>query len=558
MDPSYYKSCIVPQCTSTSIKTPEKLFIYVPHNQQLRKKWLTLARRKDAHCLSSKSRMYFCEDHFDLPNDMLNYTEYHIMGKVSQVRMRPNCIPCKFACQEDRRKRTCNSTVRSYVLKKQRKTIIEECLKEQATQSSSHNNSPHTDSEFQTMGFEEPKNSCLLKVDESVQSEISCAAKEDKSVQPIEDLKNYHQHKLINQEPRLKPTASFRRVTPNKSVNSPALLKLLLQDTSTTNKQLKSKYEDTIMPSTSSYSTLPMTSEEKHEASADKIRCPKCSTEIETKQYVQLPLDALICQPCFLLLDTEAGEHERLLGHTMVCVGCGKSVRRIKQYHNVNMECPLLAVLISQNTYYVPSRNNYVCHMCWIRANRQAVVDSTHDMQELASDNMQDLASNNNAAAPPDVQEDRVNAILVNVYKYFATEGTELSPSQLRERTALCTGASEADVECALVLHQEVSATQKPLRKPPRKRRKKESKSPPPIQEEEPYIERETLIVTVDPKAGDANSEINPLAIKEEQPSSPITCEQDASLCEPQQSGLKPEDMAKVFVKTEPTEEPNS
>ncbi|XP_050559528.1 uncharacterized protein LOC118278943 isoform X4 [Spodoptera frugiperda] len=375
---------------------------------------------------------------------------------------------------------------------------------------------------------------------------------------PIEDLKNYHQHKLINQEPRLKPTASFRRVTPNKSVNSPALLKLLLQDTSTTNKQLKSKYEDTIMPSTSSYSTLPMTSEEKHEASADKIRCPKCSTEIETKQYVQLPLDALICQPCFLLLDTEAGEHERLLGHTMVCVGCGKSVRRIKQYHNVNMECPLLAVLISQNTYYVPSRNNYVCHMCWIRANRQAVVDSTHDMQELASDNMQDLASNNNAAAPPDVQEDRVNAILVNVYKYFATEGTELSPSQLRERTALCTGASEADVECALVLHQEVSATQKPLRKPPRKRRKKESKSPPPIQEEEPYIERETLIVTVDPKAGDANSEINPLAIKEEQPSSPITCEQDASLCEPQQSGLKPEDMAKVFVKTEPTEEPNS
>ncbi|XP_050559538.1 uncharacterized protein LOC118278943 isoform X13 [Spodoptera frugiperda] len=308
----------------------------------------------------------------------------------------------------------------------------------------------------------------------------------------------------------------------------------------------------------SSDSLIDDPSEEKHEASADKIRCPKCSTEIETKQYVQLPLDALICQPCFLLLDTEAGEHERLLGHTMVCVGCGKSVRRIKQYHNVNMECPLLAVLISQNTYYVPSRNNYVCHMCWIRANRQAVVDSTHDMQELASDNMQDLASNNNAAAPPDVQEDRVNAILVNVYKYFATEGTELSPSQLRERTALCTGASEADVECALVLHQEVSATQKPLRKPPRKRRKKESKSPPPIQEEEPYIERETLIVTVDPKAGDANSEINPLAIKEEQPSSPITCEQDASLCEPQQSGLKPEDMAKVFVKTEPTEEPNS
>ncbi|XP_050559635.1 uncharacterized protein LOC118278823 isoform X2 [Spodoptera frugiperda] len=104
----------------------------------------------------------------------------------------------------------------------------------------------------------------------------------------------------------------------------------------------------------------------------------------------QLPLDALICQPCFLLLDTEAGEHERLLGHTMVCVGCGKSVRRIR-HHNVNMECPLLAVLISQNTDYVPTRNNYICRVCWMRANRQAVVDSTRDMQELASDQQEEI-----------------------------------------------------------------------------------------------------------------------------------------------------------------------
>ncbi|RVE52514.1 hypothetical protein evm_002908 [Chilo suppressalis] len=55
----------------------------------MRRKWLKLARRKDAHCLSTTSRIYFCEDHFDLPNDMLNYTEYHIMGKVSYVRMKP-------------------------------------------------------------------------------------------------------------------------------------------------------------------------------------------------------------------------------------------------------------------------------------------------------------------------------------------------------------------------------------------------------------------------------------------------------------------------------------
>lgn len=37
--------------------------------------------------------------------------------------------------------------------------------------------------ELQTMGFEEPKMSCPLKVDKSDQAEISCAPKEDKSVQ---------------------------------------------------------------------------------------------------------------------------------------------------------------------------------------------------------------------------------------------------------------------------------------------------------------------------------------------------------------------------------------
>ncbi|XP_028176892.1 uncharacterized protein LOC114364789 [Ostrinia furnacalis] len=184
MDPSYYKYCIVPQCTSTSIKTPNKLFIYVPNNQQMRKKWLTLARKYNAHCLSTKSRMYFCEDHFNLPNDMLNYTEYHIMGKVSQVRMKPGCIPSKFACQEDRRKRTYSSTEQSYVLKKQRMTIIAESLKEQeesCTPSSSYNAIPHTSSDFQTIDV--PETLSAQKMDKSIQAEIVYTKKEDKSIQ---------------------------------------------------------------------------------------------------------------------------------------------------------------------------------------------------------------------------------------------------------------------------------------------------------------------------------------------------------------------------------------
>ncbi|KAJ8982049.1 hypothetical protein NQ317_001744 [Molorchus minor] len=66
MNSSYYKYCIVPQCKGTTIKTPNKLFIYVPNNEQVRKKWLKLARRDDVHSLSTNSRMYFYADHFDL------------------------------------------------------------------------------------------------------------------------------------------------------------------------------------------------------------------------------------------------------------------------------------------------------------------------------------------------------------------------------------------------------------------------------------------------------------------------------------------------------------
>ncbi|VVD01487.1 unnamed protein product [Leptidea sinapis] len=99
----------------------------------------------------------------------------------------------------------------------------------------------------------------------------------------------------------------------------------------------------------------------------------------------QLSLDTFICHPCFLLLNTEAGEHERLLGHNMVCLGCGKSVKKIR-YHNISMDTLMLPVLLSQNNN-CPSSNKYVCHMCWMRAKRQAVHELSQEMTDLASDN---------------------------------------------------------------------------------------------------------------------------------------------------------------------------
>ncbi|GBP77502.1 hypothetical protein EVAR_98955_1 [Eumeta japonica] len=57
---------------------------------------------------------------------MANYMEYHVMGSVSQIRMKPGCVPSKFECQPDRRKRTSDSNERKYIAKKQRREVIEE------------------------------------------------------------------------------------------------------------------------------------------------------------------------------------------------------------------------------------------------------------------------------------------------------------------------------------------------------------------------------------------------------------------------------------------------
>lgn len=69
MNKSWYKCCAVPMCKSTSISTPQKLFINVPKNAEVRKKWLTLARR-DPASLTPTSTSHFCEDHFDVSKDM--------------------------------------------------------------------------------------------------------------------------------------------------------------------------------------------------------------------------------------------------------------------------------------------------------------------------------------------------------------------------------------------------------------------------------------------------------------------------------------------------------
>ncbi|XP_022818832.1 uncharacterized protein LOC111351258 isoform X5 [Spodoptera litura] len=95
-----YKRCAVPLCYSTSNKTPKKIFVYVPTQIERRKEWFRLARiDKDIDRLLEATSVYYCEDHFDLPNDMENYMQYQIMGSVAKIKMKPDSLPTRFNCQ---------------------------------------------------------------------------------------------------------------------------------------------------------------------------------------------------------------------------------------------------------------------------------------------------------------------------------------------------------------------------------------------------------------------------------------------------------------------------
>ncbi|XP_018565938.1 uncharacterized protein LOC108906964 [Anoplophora glabripennis] len=110
-----YKYCVVPQCASTTLRTPDKIFITLPQDPKRNLLWQKAMRREKM--LSLKSTYHVCEDHFNLEVDMENYLYFKLMENV-RIKMKPNVVPHIFDCQKNR-------TMTS-LLKKQRQDIIEE------------------------------------------------------------------------------------------------------------------------------------------------------------------------------------------------------------------------------------------------------------------------------------------------------------------------------------------------------------------------------------------------------------------------------------------------
>ncbi|KAF5296098.1 hypothetical protein FQA39_LY02732 [Lamprigera yunnana] len=97
----FYKYCLVPMCINTSVTSPNKIFFSVPKDPDMRNQWCAIMKREEKNPpLSSTTSLHCCEDHFDLANDMENYYEYKLMGKVNKNFLRKGVLPHIFHCQD--------------------------------------------------------------------------------------------------------------------------------------------------------------------------------------------------------------------------------------------------------------------------------------------------------------------------------------------------------------------------------------------------------------------------------------------------------------------------
>ncbi|XP_054715697.1 uncharacterized protein LOC129225127 [Uloborus diversus] len=116
--PNRYKYCIVPMCTNSTSKAPNKVFFDVPRNKTDRQRWCFAMKR-----LSETSVRNVCQDHFDLENDTENFFQHQLQG--AKLKLKKGVLPHVFTCQKYQP--PAKSTIRA--AKRQRKEAVADMLK---------------------------------------------------------------------------------------------------------------------------------------------------------------------------------------------------------------------------------------------------------------------------------------------------------------------------------------------------------------------------------------------------------------------------------------------
>ncbi|XP_030758054.1 uncharacterized protein LOC115883783 [Sitophilus oryzae] len=120
-----YKYCVVPLCTSSTVKNPDKIFIRVPEDKKRRIKWLKACRRYVGDYSTKTTHIRVCEDHFNIAEDMDKYVKFKLMG--GKKIMKSHVVPHIFDCQPDR-KRTFSVPPRSAAVNRIKRRLVDEAV----------------------------------------------------------------------------------------------------------------------------------------------------------------------------------------------------------------------------------------------------------------------------------------------------------------------------------------------------------------------------------------------------------------------------------------------
>ncbi|KAF9416060.1 hypothetical protein HW555_006472, partial [Spodoptera exigua] len=104
----------------------KKIFVSVPTNPKRRKMWLQLARRDPKNVLSH-TNIFMCEDHFDMQQDTTNYLKYK-MGFSQKILLRDEAKIARDGYPPPEA-----GPSREAFLKRQRRSLVTECLESQST-----------------------------------------------------------------------------------------------------------------------------------------------------------------------------------------------------------------------------------------------------------------------------------------------------------------------------------------------------------------------------------------------------------------------------------------
>lgn len=151
-----YRWCFVPLCKNTAKNSPDKVFLFVPHNAKWRNLWFQLARRPDP-----TKNNYFCyQDHFNVSDYKIYFyflcicrlyfynlklwsillilvkrrfgKLYSFLSVERSFAVKKDVVPRFFDCQQDRRAAVLHN-IRPAFIKINNKRQITEILTERVS-----------------------------------------------------------------------------------------------------------------------------------------------------------------------------------------------------------------------------------------------------------------------------------------------------------------------------------------------------------------------------------------------------------------------------------------